>query len=202
MKLYYASGACSLAAIIAAEEAGLQLNLGRVDIRVSPHVLEDGTDFRTINPKGYVPALQLDSGEILTEGVAILQYLDDRRPVVGVALDDGSVEKYRLQEWLTFIATELHKSFSPWLFHPEYGEQAAAVARARISDRFDLLENHFRDSEYLLGSKFSVADAYCFSIARWAPGKGIGLAAWPALSAYLERIACRPKVADAVQRHG
>ncbi len=199
MKLYYASGACSLAALIAAEEAGLQLDLARVDIRVSPHVLENGADFRTINAKGYIPALQLDGGEVLTEGVAILQYLDDRRAEAGARYD--CMEKYRLQEWLTFVATELHKSFSPWLFHPEYGEQAAAVARGRISDRFDLLERHFGKSECLLGPKFSVADAYCFSIARWAPGRGIDLAPWPALSAYLKRIASRSKVVEALRRH-
>ncbi|MGX9394156.1 glutathione binding-like protein (plasmid) [Nitrobacteraceae bacterium UC4446_H13] len=210
MKLYYATGACSLAAIIAGEEVGLQLDLIRVDIRASPHTLEDGTDFRSVNPKGYVPALQLDSGEILTEGAAILQYLNDR----GSLNAGGSAEKpmhaYRLQEWLTFIATELHKSFSPWLFHPEYGEQAAAVARARIAERFDLLELHFASGghtisgsrEYLMGDEFGVADAYCFAIVRWSPGKGIDLASWPNLSAYIERVASRPKVAAAVNRHG
>jgi len=202
MKLYYATGACSLAAIIAAEEAGLQLDLVRVDIKASPHVLEDGTDFCSINPKGYVPALQLDSGEILTEGAAILQYLNDRGSQNAGGSAETSLHAYRLQEWLIFIATELHKSFSPWLFHPEYGEQAAAVARARIADRFDLLELHFGSSEYLMGDEFGVADAYCYAIVRWSPGKGIDLASWPNLSAYIERVASRTKVAAAVHRHG
>lgn len=210
MKLYYATGACSLAAIIAAEEAGLQLDLIGVDLKASPHILEDGTDFRSINPKGYVPALELDNGEILTEGTAILQYLNDRALQNSGGTAVKPLHAYRLQEWLTFVATELHKSFSPWLFHPEYGEQAAAVARARIADRFDLLELHFGSggyiisgsSEYLMGDEFGVADAYCYAIVRWSPGKGIDLASWPNLSAYIERVASRPKVAAAVHRHG
>lgn len=200
MKLYYARGACSLASIIAAGEAGVELELARVDLGAAPHALEDGTDFRTINPKGYVPALQLDDGGILTEGVAILQYLEDRRP--DSSADPAPLARYRLQEWLTFIATELHKSFSPWLFHPEYGEAAAEVARSRIADRFAFLDRHLQPGGFLLGERFGVADAYGFAIARWAPGKGIGLAAWPALSGYLDRVAARPAVAEALRQHG
>lgn len=200
MKLYYAPGACSLASIIAAEEAGVGLELVRVDIRAIPHTFEDGTDFRSINPKGYVPALRFDDGDILTEGIAILQYLDDRR---SEAMPYGaSLPRYRLQEWLTFIATELHKSFSPWLFHPEYGERAAEVMRSRIADRFYFLEQHLQVGEFLLGSRFSVADAYCFAIARWAPSKGIDLKAWPALSRYIDRVEARSTVAEALRRHG
>jgi len=202
MKLYHAPGACSLASLITAAEYDIEIELVPVDIKITPHRLEDGSDFRDINPKAYVPMLELDDGQYLTEGVAILQYLADQRASSGREKAEDPITKYRLLEWLTFIATELHKSFSPWLFHPEYGEQAAAVARARISDRFDFLEKHLNQSEYLLGSKFSVADAYCFAIARWAPGKGLELAAWPSLSAYLERIASRPKVASVVLRHG
>ncbi|MFG1423491.1 glutathione binding-like protein [Roseixanthobacter liquoris] len=200
MKLYYASGACSLASIIAAEEAGVELELARVDIRATPHALADGTSFRSINPKGYVPALQLDDGAILTEGVAILQYLNDQRPAA--TSGNGGLARYRLQEWLVFIATELHKTFSPWLFHPEYGAEAAAVARSRIVDRFAVLEQRLEEAEFLLGRCFSVADAYCFAIARWAPGKGIDMARWPALSAYLARVETRSSVAAALQRHG
>lgn len=200
MKLYYANGACSLAAMIAANEADVALELIRVDIRTTPHLLEDGTDLRWINPKGYVPVLGLDDGDFLTEGVAILQYLNDQG--AGATIDRSGMMWYRTQEWLTFISTELHKSFSPWLFHPEYGEQAADVSRSRISDRFDFLEQHLQTGEFLLGSQFTVADAYCFSIARWAPGKGIDLARWPTLSSYLKRLEARSGVAEALQRHG
>lgn len=196
MKLYYAPGACSLAALIAAEEAGLTLTLVPVDIRATPHQLADGTDFRAINAKGYVPALELDDGDLLTEGVAILQYIG------GECSERSTLDHYRQLEWLTFVGTELHKSFSPWLFHPEYGEQAAAVATARIADRFTYLDQHLQNSDYLLGSKFCGADAYCFAIARWAPGKGINLAEWPNLSAYLDRVQARPAVAGALSHHG
>ncbi|GHD23601.1 glutathione binding-like protein [Tianweitania populi] len=202
MKLYHAPGACSLASLIAAAEYDIKLELAQVDIKASPHLLADGSDFQVVSPKGYVPVLELDDGQYLTEGVAILQYLADQRSTSISKPVEKPLTKYRILEWLTFVATELHKSFSPWLFHPEYGEQAAAVARARISDRFDFLEKHLNQSEYLVESTFSVADAYCFSIVRWAPGKGINLTSWPALVAYLERIASRPKVAHAVQRHG
>ncbi len=202
MKLYHAPGACSLASLITAAEYDIKIELAQVDIRTSPHLLADGSDFHAVSPKGYVPVLQLDDRQYLTEGIAILQYLADQRCTSISKPVEDPLRKYRILEWLTFVATELHKSFSPWLFHPEYGEQAAAVARARISDRFDFLEKHLNQSEYLVGSTFSVADAYCFSIVRWAPGKGINLTSWPALVAYLERIASRPKVAHAVQRHG
>lgn len=196
MKLYYASGACSLAALIAAEEGGVKLKLVPVDIRATPHQLADGTDYRTVNAKGYVPALELDDGDLLTEGIAILQYISDQ------CSGRTAPDHYRQLEWLTFIATELHKSFSPWLFHPEYGQQAVAVASARIADRFTYLDQHLRNSDYLLGSQFCVADAYCFSISRWAPAKGIDLSAWPALSGYLERLEARPAIAEALRRHG
>lgn len=196
MKLYYARGACSLASLIAAEEAELVLELVPVDIRANPHRLADGGNFLDINSKGYVPALELEDGDLLTEGVAILQYIGDEWS------ERTMFDHYRQLEWLTFIATELHKSFSPWLFHPEYGEQAGAVARARIAERFTYLDRHLQDADYLLGSQFGVADAYCFAIARWAPGKGIDLAEWPSLLAYLDRVQARPKVAFAIERHG
>ena len=196
MKLYYARGACSLASLIAAEEAGLVLELVPVDIRANPHRLADGSHFLEINSKGYVPALELEDGDLLTEGVAILQYIGDEWS------ERTMFDHYRQLEWLTFIATELHKSFSPWLFHPEYGEQAAAVARARIAERFTYLDQHLRNTDYLLGSQFGVADAYCFAIVRWAPGKGITLAEWSFLSAYMDRVQARPKVAAAIARHG
>jgi glutathione S-transferase len=202
MKLYYAPGVCSLAPHIVAHEAGIPLDLEKVDIRISPQRTESGTDFTIINPKGYVPVLQLGNGELLTEGVAILQYLADLKPEAGLAPAFGTLERYRLQEWLTFISAELHKMFSPWLFHPEYGEQAAGVARDRIADRFTLIEHHLARKTFLLGDRFTVADAYCFTIVGWSRLTKIDLAPWPNLSTYMQRIGERPKVRAALVAEG
>ena len=135
MKLYYATGTCSLSPHIVANEAGIALDLERVDIRRTPHVTETGVDFSTVNPNQYVPALRLEDGSVLTEGVAIVQRLADLAPGSGLAPPAGTPERYRLQSWLTFIATELHKMYSPWLFHPEYGAQAQNAAREKIGQR-------------------------------------------------------------------
>jgi glutathione S-transferase len=202
MKLYYAPGACSLSPHIVAREAGIALELERVDLRTNPHRTEAGADFTEINPKGYVPALRLDDGQLLTEGAAIVQYLADLAPESGLAPAAGTLERYRLQEWLTFVGTELHKMFSPWLFHPEYGEQAAQVARAKIAQRFAFLDAHLAEHSYLLGPSFTVADAYTFTIVAWAQLKRIDLAAFPHLKRYMERIAARPKVREAMQAEG
>lgn len=199
MKLYHARGTCSLAALIVAREAGIPIEIEKVDLRASPHRTQDGSDFSAINPKGYVPALRLDDGELLTEGVAILQYLADLEPKAGLAPLAGTFERHRLQEWLTFISSELHKTFSPWLFHPEYGEQAAAVARARIAHRFEFLDRHLGDRDHLLDRGFTVADAYCFTIVRWAPSKGVDLHRFRNLAGYLTRIEGRPNVQEALR---
>ena len=202
MKLYYAPGACSLAPHIVAREAGLPIELEKVDIRQSPHQTETGRDFSEINPKGYVPVLCLDNGERLTEGVAILQYLADLNPEAALAPAVGTFERYRLQEWLTFISSELHKMFSPWLFHPEYGDQPAIVARAKVAERFALLDRHLADRDFLLGKGFTAADAYCFTIVGWARLKNIDLAPWPNLATYMKRIGERPGVREALQAEG
>ena len=194
MKLYYAPGVCSMAAHIVAVEAGLPLDLTRVDIRSEPHLVEDGRDLKTISAKGVVPVLELDNGEILTQGVAILLYLADRKPETALAPAQDSFDRYRLHEWLTFVSSELHKTFSPWLFHPEYGSEAAEVAKGRLRERFDILESHFAAQDYLVGGRFSIADAYCFTIMNWSKGRGIDLGAWPSLMRYLSRIAERPSV--------
>jgi glutathione S-transferase len=199
MKLYYAPGACSLSPHIVAREAGVDLELERVDLRASPHRTETGADFTQINPKGYVPALRLDDGQLLTEGAAIVQYLADLVPGSGLAPPAGTLERYRLQEWLSFIGTELHKMFSPWLFHPEFGEQAAEVARAKIAQRFAYLDAHLAAHPYLLGPSFSVADAYAFTIVGWARLMRIDLAPFAHLQRYMDRIAARPKVREAMQ---
>lgn len=203
MKLYYAPATCSLSPHIVAREAGIPLDLERVDIRQAPHVTETGVDFGTINPSGYVPALRLDDGTLLTEGVAIVQYLADLRPESGLAPPAGTRERILLQSWLNFIATELHKSFSPWLFHPEYGAQAQEVARGRIADRLAHVEAHLAGhGPYLLGADFTAADAYFFTIASWAAFTKVDLSAFPQLRAHLARVAARPAVRAAMQAEG
>lgn len=199
MKLYFTPGTCSLAPHIAIRELGLDVQLRRVRIGPEPVLVADGSDFRRINPLGYVPVLELDDGSLLTEGVAMLQYLSDLAPEAGLAPPAGSRERTTLQQWLTFISSELHKSFSPWLFHPEYGEQAAQVARQRIDSRFTHVERHLQAHPYLLGETFSVADAYLFTVADWTRPLKMPLAAWPALAAYLERVRGRDSVAQALR---
>lgn len=203
MKLYYSPGTCSLSPHIVAREADIPVDLVRVDIRSNPHRTADGADYAlTITGKGYVPALELDDGAVLTEGAAIVQYLADYAPESGLAPPAGTFERYRLVEWLSFIGSELHKMFSPWLFHPEHGEQAAGVARGKIGERFAFIDRHLQDRRYLLGNRFTVADAYLFTIASWSRLVGIDLAAWPSLAAYADRIAARPAVQDAMRAEG
>lgn len=202
MKLYYAPGTCSLSPHIVAREAGILLDLERVDIRVTPHRTEAGVDYSRINPKGYVPALELDNGELLTEGVAIVQFLADIAPQAALAPPPGTPERYQLQEWLTFISSELHKMFSPWLFHPEHGELAQAAARGKIAERFAFLDRHLADRPFLLGERFSVADAYCFTIVGWSKFARIPLLPYPSLARYMERIGARPSVQEAMQAEG
>lgn len=139
---------------------------------------------------------------MLTEGAAIVQYLADRAPESGLAPAAGTFERYRLVEWLNFVGSELHKMFSPWLFHPEHGEQAAGVAKARIRDRFAFIEKQLSDRPYLLGDRFTVADAYLFAVARWSQLVGIDLTQWPRLAAYVDRIAARPMVQAAMRAEG
>lgn len=203
MKLYYSPGTCSLSPHIVAREADIPVDLVRVDIRSNPHRTADGADYAlTITGKGYVPALELDDGAVLTEGAAIVQYLADYAPESGLAPPAGTFERYRLVEWLSFIGSELHKMFSPWLFHPEHGEQAAGVARGKIGERFAFIDRHLQDRRYLLGDRFTVADAYLFTIVSWSRLLGIDLAAWPSLAAYTDRISGRPAVQEAMRAEG
>src|SRR6266446_4720551 len=202
MKLYYAPGACSLSPHIVAREAGLTLDLERVDIGKHPHRTETGVDFAAINPKGYVPALRLDDGQLLTEGAVIVQYLADLAPGSGLAPAAGTLERYRLQEWLAFISSELHKMFSPSLFHPEHGELAERAARAKIAERFAILDAHLAARPYLLGDKFTVADAYAFAIVGWPRPTRIDLALFPNLNRFMERVATRPRVREAMRAEG
>lgn len=178
-KLYYAPGACSLAVHIVLREAHLDFNLERVDLKSKR--TEDGEDYRKFNPHGYVPALVLADGEVLTEGVAIMQYLADSAPDARLAATADDRERYRLRKWLTFVSSELHKMFSPWLFHPEYGEQAQTVARTKITERFAFINRHLANNDYLLGDRFTIVDAYLFTIARCRPPKVLILRLIPLL---------------------
>lgn len=202
MKLYYAPGVCSLAPHIVAREAGIEIELIKVDIRAHPQSTADGGDYSQVNPKGSVPALEIQPGVLLTEGAVLVQYLADRAPESGLAPAAGTLERYRLQEWLNFIATELHKMFSPWLFHPEYGTEPMKIAREKIAARFSLLDEHLDGPDFLMGAEFTAADAYCFAVVRWSKLHNISLDAYPNLRAYMERVAARPAVAEAMAAEG
>ena len=202
MKLYYATGTCSLSPHIVALEAGIKLDLEKVNLARTPHPTETGADFTSVNPNGYVPALELDDGTLLTEGAAIVQYLADLRPASKLAPAAGTRERYRLQSWLNFVASELHKMYSPWLFHPEYGAQAQEVARGKIAERLAYVENHLGNGPYLMGETFTVADAYLFTIVGWSAFAKVDLSTFPRLRAYMDRIGARPKVQEAMLAEG
>jgi len=203
VKLYYATGTCSLSPHIVALEAGIALDFERVDLRSTPRVTETGADFAAINRNRYVPALQLDDGSVLTEGAAIALYLADLKPGSDLAPAIGTPERHRLQSWLVFIATELHKMYSPWLFHPEYGAQAQDVARQKIAERLAFVERHLAESgPFLMGARFTAADAYLFTIVSWSRVTKVDLAAFPQLRAFLERVGGRPHVRAAMEAEG
>ena len=203
MKLYYATGTCSLSPHIVALEAGIALDLERVDLRATPRVMETGADFAAINPNRYVPALQLDDGAVLTEGAAIALYLADMRPDSGLSPTLGSPDRPRHHAWLVFIATELHKMYSPWLFHPEDGAEAQAVARGKIAERLAFVERHLATSgPFLMGERFTAADAYLFTVVGWSRVAKVDLAAFPHLRAFLERVGERPHVRAAMEAEG
>ncbi|MFE0016373.1 glutathione transferase GstA [Mesorhizobium sp. NPDC059054] len=203
MKLYYATGTCSLSPHIVALEAGVVLDLEKVNLARTPHPTETGADFTAINPNGYVPALELDDGSVLTEGAAIVQYLADLRPESGLVPRSGTTERHHQQSWLNFIASELHKMYSPWLFHPEYGSQAQDVARNMLAKRLAFVENHLAKSgPYLTGEQFTAADAYLFTIVGWSAFTKVDLTAFPQLRAFMDRVAARPRVREAMHAEG
>src|SRR3546814_281779 len=200
MKLYYMPGACSLASHITLREAGAAFDLEKVDAKQKK--TERGADFAAINPKGYVPALALDNGEVLTEGAAILQYIADQNPKAGLAPAAGTLARARLQEQLNFVASELHKAFSP-LFNPALPESEKAAARERVGQKLGLVEQLLSDGRsYLVGDSFSVADAYLFVVANWSGHTGIDLERWPHIAAYQQRIAARETVQAALKAEG
>ena len=199
MKLYYSPGACSLSPHIALREAGLAFE--PVLASTKSHKLQDGTDYYGINPLGYVPMLELDDGTRLREGPAIVQYIADQVPNKNLAPANGTLARYRLQEWLTFIGTEIHKTFSP-LFNPAMPEEAKTISREKLASRFAWIDSELKNKPYLMGDSFSVADGYLFTVSNWAKPMNIDLAPYPNLVAYRERVAARPAVQEAMKAEG
>jgi len=200
MKLYYSPGACSLSPHIVLHEAGLAAETEKVDLAAK--TTAGGSDYRQINPKGYVPALVLDDGNVLTEGPAIIQYLADLRPQSRLAPANGTFERYRLQEWLNFITSELHKSFSQ-LFRPSTPAEQRQAVLENLDTRFDYVEQQLAKRQYLMGEQFSVADAYLFVVTNWGRFLNLDLVSTrPHLKAWLARVAARPGVQSALKAEG
>lgn len=199
MKLYYMPGACSLSPHIVALEAGIPLQLVKVDGKTRR--TENGDDFLQINPKGYVPTLLLDSGEMLTEGPAIVQYLADQKPESALAPPNGTLPRYHLQEMLGYINSELHKTYSP-LFKPDTPEATRAERKEYLLRRYQLIEDVLAKQPFLLGDHFTVADAYLFTITNWAKHVELDLSGFPALLAFQGRVAERPAVLEALEAEG
>ena len=199
MKLYYSPGACSLSPHIALLEAGLPYDLVKVDLRAKK--LENGDDYLKVNPKGQVPALALDSGELVTEGPVIVQMIADKAAAKNLAPARDSVERYKLQEWLTYINGELHKNIGP-LFNPALSDDAKAVFKDRATGKFKYVDSQLAGKDYLMGKQFTVADGYMFTMLRWADGMKFDLSGLSNLMAYKARVDARPKVQEALTKEG
>ena len=195
MKLYFSPGACSLSPHIALIEAGLPYTLELASTKT--HQLKDGTDFYTINPLGYVPVLELDNGQRLREGQAIVQYIADQAPASKLAPANGTFERYQLQEWLTFIGTEVHKNFSP-LFNPNMPDVAKDMARAQLLKRLTWVDQQLANQDFLMGSQFTVADGYLFTVCGWIDFAKIDVAHLGNLAKFLSRVGDRPSVQKAI----
>lgn len=199
MKLYYSPGACSLAPHIVLREAGIAVELVKVDTATRRSA--DGQDFLAISPNGYVPALEIEPGFVLTEGPAIMQLIADKAPAAQLAPANGSPQRYQLQSWLNFITSEIHKGFSP-LFKPSMPEEAKALFVEQLGQRFDVVERHLAQHDYLVGEHFTLADAYLFVTTNWAGYLGFKLDRWPAINAFRARVASRPAVQAAMAAEG
>lgn len=199
MKLYCKPGACSLSPHIVALECGLDFTQVNVDLQKK--VTEQGEDYWQINPKGQVPALQFDDGSILTEGVAIVQYLADLKPDRNLLAPTGSLTRYHTLEWLSYVSSELHKGFSP-LFRPDTPEEYKAIARAQLEKKYQQVNEALQDKQWLLGLRFTVADVYLFVVTRWAKAIKLDLAGLDALDAWFSRVAERPAVQAALKAEG
>jgi glutathione S-transferase len=199
MKLYYSPGACSLSPHIVLHEAGIAFT--PVLASTKTHQLADGSDFYAINPKGYVPLLELDNGERLSEGPAIVQYIADQVPGKQLAPPAGTMARYRLMEWLNFITSELHKSFGP-MFNKDFPEAGKEFYKKKLAGRLAWVDEQLKGKAYLMGDSFTVADAYLFTVAGWGKYVGVDTAGLPNLSAYMARVAARPAVQAAMKAEG
>jgi glutathione S-transferase len=199
MKLYYSAGACSLSPHIALKEAGLTFEA--INAPTKTHQLPDGSDYYKINPLGYVPLLVLDDGRQLRECAVIIQYIADQAPDKNLAPANGTFARYKLQEWLAFISTELHKNFSP-LFTPGMPDEAKTIFKARLMDRLKWVDSALRDSPYLMGDTFTVGDAYLFNVSNWTKFVGVDISALENLAAFRARVGARPAVQEAMRAEG
>lgn len=199
MKLYYSPGACSLSPHITLHESGLKFE--HVLAPTKTHQLDNGTDYYTINPLGYVPLLELDDGTRLREGPAIVQYIADQVPEKNLAPANGTVARAQLQGWLNFIGTELHKGFSP-LFNPATPEAFKTISKEKLLSRLKWVDSELAGKAYLMGEQFSVADPYLFTVTNWAPRVGVDITGFANLVAFRERIAARPAVQAAMREEG
>ncbi|CCG87215.1 glutathione transferase GstA [Erwinia piriflorinigrans] len=199
MKLFYKAGACSLSPHIVLRETGLDFTLVTVDTHTK--LTEQGEDYLSINPKGQVPALQLNGGTVLTEGVAIVQYLADLKADRQLLAPTGTLARYHTLEWLNFIATELHKGFSP-LFRPNTPEEYKPLVRQQLEQKFSYVDSELKENQWLMGSRFTVADAYLFTVTRWAHALKLNLNGLDALNGWFERVAARPAVIAALKAEG
>jgi glutathione S-transferase len=198
-KLYYVPGTCALCPHIVLHEAGVSFTSEKVNPK--DKTTESGQDYNSINPKGYVPALVMNNGQLLTEVAVIVQYIADLVPNKKLAPLAGTIERYRLQEWLNFISSEIHKGYSP-LFNPRLSEETKTVFKERLTGRLNIAAKALAGKDYLMGKTFTVADAYLYTVLRWSPRFGFDLAPWPALKDYMERIAARPAVKAAMAEEG
>lgn len=199
MKLYYMTGTCALASVISLHEAGLKFELVKVDRKTRKAA--DGLDYLEVNPKGYVPALTLDNGETLTENIAVLQYIADRNPAAKLAPPAGTLERYRLIEWLGFINSEIHKGFSP-LFRADAPEAFKEYARNNLTVRLDYAQRALGSNSYLMGVQFTVADAYLYVVLGWGAHVNFDIGRWPQLKRLHERVGARPHTIEALKSEG
>ena len=199
MKLYYAPGACSLSPHIVARELGIDIDLEKIDNKTKRTA--SGADYLTINPKGYVPAIELDDGQVLTEGPAIVQYLADQKPEAGLVPPAGTMERYRMQEMLGYINSELHKTYSP-LFNDATPQETRNERLAHLKKRYALLDQHLANQPYLFGDRLTVADAYLFEVTTWANFVKLDLSGFPNVLAFQKRVAARPAVKAAMKAEG
>jgi glutathione S-transferase len=199
MKLYYSPGACSLSPHIVARETGQKIELIKVDLGTKK--TEKGEDFRRVNPHGYVPALQLDSGEVLTEGPAIVQYIADKAPGSGVMPAHGSIERYKELQWLGHINSEIHKGMGS-LFNEQMAKQAGDLIKSKLADRLAALDKHLAGKDYIMGKQFTAADAYAFTVLGWGKYVGVDVEQYPNIKAFMARVGSRPKVQEALKAEG